>query len=85
MHKALIVAYLTINISQAILMGLALLWGHYWVGGLIGLSIIVPIYSQMQLYKEPSQKNYIRYLVASNPFAALIQIVSGFMVGGYFG
>jgi chlorophyll synthase len=84
-HKALIVAYLTINIAQALLMGLALFWGHYWVGALIGLSIIVPIYSQVQLYKEPSQKNYIRYLVASNPFAALIQIVSGFMIGGYFG
>ncbi|NTU77798.1 MAG: UbiA family prenyltransferase [Chloroflexales bacterium] len=85
MHKALIIAYLTINISQALLMVLALVWGYYWVGGLIGLSIIVPIYSQIQLYKEPSQKNYIRYLVASNPFALLIQIASAFMVGGYFG
>lgn len=85
MHKALIIAYLTINLSQAGLMVLALVWGHYWVGGLIGLSIAVPIYSQIQLYKEPSQKNYIRYLVASNPFAALIQIVTGLMVGGYFG
>jgi chlorophyll synthase/bacteriochlorophyll c synthase len=55
------------------------------VGFFIGLSIIVPIYSQIQLYKDPCQKNYIRYLIASNPFVALIQIVSGFMVGGYFG
>ena len=85
MHKALIVAYLTINLSQTVLMILAFFWGYVWVGSLIGLSIILPIYNQVQLYKEPSQKNYIRYLIASNPFAAMIQIVSGFMVGGYFG
>jgi chlorophyll/bacteriochlorophyll a synthase len=84
-HKTLVVAYLTINLSQAMLMALALAWGHYWVAGFILLSIVVPIYNQVKLYREPSQKNYVRYLLASNPFVALIQFISAFMVGGYFG
>lgn len=84
-HKTLLVAYLTLNLSQILLMGLAIAWGHYWVAGFILLAIVVPIYNQIRLYREPSQKNYVRYLLASNPFIALIQFVSAFMVGGYFG
>jgi chlorophyll/bacteriochlorophyll a synthase len=83
-HKTLIIAYLTINLSQALLMGLALYWGYYWVAGFILLAIVVPIYNQIKLYQEPNQRNYVRYLLASNPFVALIQFISGFMVGGYF-
>jgi chlorophyll synthase/bacteriochlorophyll c synthase len=84
-HKALIIAYFTVNIAQIVLMILALYWGHYIVAGIILVSIVVPIYNQVKLYQEPSQANYIRYLIASNPFVAIIQIISGFMVGGYFG
>jgi chlorophyll synthase/bacteriochlorophyll c synthase len=46
---------------------------------------VVPIRNQIKLYREPNQKNYVRYLLSSNPFVALIQFVSAFMVGGYFG
>lgn len=84
-HKALIAAYALINVAQALLCILALTGRHYGVAAFIGIAIIVPIYSQIMLYKEPSQKNYIRYLIATNPFAAAIQILSAFMVGGYFG
>lgn len=83
--KTLIVAYLTINLSQAVLMVMALLWGQYWVAGFILLSIVVPIYNQVKLYQDPSQRNYVRYLLSSNPFVALIQFISAFLVGGYFG
>jgi chlorophyll synthase/bacteriochlorophyll c synthase len=84
-QKTLIIAYLTINLSEALLMGLALIWGYYWVAAFILLSIVLPIRNQIKLYREPNQKNYVRYLLSSNPFVALIQFVSAFMVGGYFG
>lgn len=83
--RTLIVAYATINGFEAMLMILALVWGQYWVAAFILLALVVPIYNQIKLYREPDQQNYVRYLLASNPFVALIQIVSGFLVGGYFG
>jgi chlorophyll/bacteriochlorophyll a synthase len=84
-QRTLIVAYATINAAELLLMLLAILWGQYWVAAFIVLAIIVPIYNQIKLYREPSQRNYVRYLLASNPFVALIQFVSAFLVGGYFG
>lgn len=83
--RTLIVAYATINGFEAMLMILAWMWGQYWVAAFILLALVVPIYNQVKLYREPNQQNYVRYLLASNPFVALIQIVSGFLVGGYFG
>jgi chlorophyll synthase/bacteriochlorophyll c synthase len=82
--RTLLVAYATINAAELLLMGLAIVWGQFWVAGFIVLAIIVPIYNQIKLYREPSQRNYVRYLLASNPFVALIQFVSAFLVGGYF-
>jgi chlorophyll synthase/bacteriochlorophyll c synthase len=64
---------------------LAIIWGQYWVAAFIFLALVAPIYNQIKLYQDPSQKNYVRYLLASNPFVALIQFVSAFLVGGYFG
>lgn len=84
-HKTLIIAFLTINLSQMLLMALAFLWGYFWVAAFILLAIVAPIRNQVQLYREPNQRNYLRYLVTSNPFVVLIQIVSALMVGGYFG
>lgn len=83
--RTLIVAYVTINSFEALLMILALMWGQYWVAAFMLLALVAPIYNQIKLYREPTQQNYVRYLLASNPFAALIQIISGFLVGGYFG
>ncbi len=84
-QKTLIIAFLTINLSQVLLLALAILWGYYWVAALILFAIVAPIRNQVRLYYEPNQKNYLRYLVTSNPFVVLIQIVSALMVGGYFG
>jgi chlorophyll synthase/bacteriochlorophyll c synthase len=79
------VAYLTINGFEAMLLVLALIWGQYWVAAFMLLALVAPIYNQIKLYQEPTQQNYVRYLLASNPFVALIQIISGLLVGGYFG
>ncbi len=83
--KTLIVAYGVINGFEALLMVLAITWGSYWVAAFIFFALMAPIYSQIKLYREPNHKNFMRYLLASNPFVALIQIVSAFLVGGYFG
>ncbi|RMD80876.1 MAG: bacteriochlorophyll/chlorophyll synthetase [Chloroflexi bacterium] len=83
--RTLIVAYVTINTFETLLMILALVWGQYWVALFMLLALVAPIYNQIKLYREPTQQNYVRYLLASNPFVALIQIISGFLVGGYFG
>ncbi|NTW00124.1 MAG: UbiA family prenyltransferase [Oscillochloris sp.] len=83
--QALLVAYAVITICEILLMILALVWGHYWVAAFIFFALVAPIYSQVKLYRDPNHKNFLRYLVASNPFVALIQFVSAFLVGGYFG
>jgi chlorophyll synthase/bacteriochlorophyll c synthase len=83
--RTLLVAYAVINGCEALLMILAIGWGQYWVAAFIVLALLAPIYNQIRLYQEPNQKNYVRYLLASNPFVALIQFVSAFLVGGYFG
>jgi chlorophyll synthase/bacteriochlorophyll c synthase len=84
-QKTLMVAYGVINGSEALLMVLAIIWGNYWVAAFILFALVAPIYSQIKLYREPNHKNFMRYLIASNPFVALIQLVSAFLVGGYFG
>ncbi len=82
---ALLAAFVIINASEALLMILAILWNNYWVAGFIFFALAAPIYSQVKLYRDPTYKNFLRYLIASNPFVALIQLVSAFLVGGYFG
>lgn len=85
MKRSLLVAFATINAFEAMLMVLAFIWGYYWIAGFILLALVVPVYNQIKLYSEPNHKNFVRYLLSSNPFVALIQFVSAFMVGGYFG
>ncbi|MEI7768803.1 MAG: (bacterio)chlorophyll synthase [Chloroflexales bacterium] len=84
-HKTLMVAYGVINGCEALLMILAIVWGSYWVAAFICFALVAPIYSQVKLYRDPNHKNFMRYLISSNPFVALIQLVSAFLVGGYFG
>lgn len=83
--RSLLVAYAVINFFEVLLLILALIWGYWWVAGFILLALVAPIYSQIKLYREPSHKNFLRYILASNPFIALIQLLSAFVVGGYFG
>ncbi|WP_174842871.1 (bacterio)chlorophyll synthase [Candidatus Oscillochloris fontis] len=84
-QPALLVAYTIINLCEILFLVLAVIWGNYWVAAFIAFAVIAPIYSQIKLYGDPSHKNFMRYLIATNPFVALIQIVSAFLVGGYFG
>ncbi|MCU0491584.1 MAG: UbiA family prenyltransferase [Chloroflexaceae bacterium] len=84
-RKALLVAYSVIAFFEIVLLVLAAMWGHPYLAGFVLLALVVPIYSQVRLYREPNHKNFLRYMVASNPFVALIQFISAFVVGGYFG
>jgi chlorophyll synthase len=84
-RPTLIIAYLAINGFELMLMTLALWMEQYLVAGFIAVAVLLPIYNQIQLFREPNQRNYVRYMLASNPFVALIQFVSAFLVGGYFG
>jgi chlorophyll synthase/bacteriochlorophyll c synthase len=84
-QQTLIIAFATVNFFQISLMVLAFVWGHLWVALFILLALVVPIYSQIKLYQEPTHKNFVRYILSSNPFVALIQFISAFVVGGYFG
>jgi chlorophyll synthase len=85
MQRALLVAYATMNGFQALLMLLAFVWGQFWVGIFILFALVAPIPNQVMLYRSPSQDNYKRYLLATNPFIVIIQFVTAFLVGGYFG
>lgn len=84
-HRMLLVAYAIINLSQIALLVLSLVWAKYWVAGFILISLLVPIYSQMKLYREPTHQNFKLYILSSNGFLVGIQLISAFMVGGYFG
>jgi len=84
-HRSLLIAYGIINICQIIMMALAYLWGYVWVAGFVLLSLLIPIYSEIRLYRQPAHENFILYILSSNGFLAAIQLVSGFVVGGYFG
>jgi chlorophyll synthase/bacteriochlorophyll c synthase len=83
-HRSLIVSYTIINVCQFIMMSLAFLWGYLWVAGFILFSLLIPIYSEIRLYRQPTHKNFVLYILSSNGFLVAIQLVSGFVVGGYF-
>jgi bacteriochlorophyll/chlorophyll synthetase len=83
-RRTLLVSYVIIGVCELLLLILALLAGHLWATIFVALAILVPIVSQVQLYRNPTHKNFLRYIVASNPFVVLIQFASAFIVGGYF-
>jgi chlorophyll synthase/bacteriochlorophyll c synthase len=83
-QRAMLVAFGFINGSELALMILALVWGYLWVAGLVLAAMLIPFFSQMSLYKNPSHKNFMRYMLASNLFIIAIQFVSAFVAGGYF-
>ncbi|MBP1466513.1 UbiA family prenyltransferase [Candidatus Chloroploca sp. M-50] len=84
-RRTLLVSYAIIGICELMLLALALMSGHLWAAAIAALALIVPLNSQVRLYREPTHKNFLRYIVASNPFILLIQFVSALIVGGYFG
>jgi chlorophyll synthase/bacteriochlorophyll c synthase len=60
-------------------------WGHSYVAIFIVIGVVVPIYHQIRLYQEPNHRNFLRYIIASNPFVASIHILSALVVGNFFG
>jgi chlorophyll synthase/bacteriochlorophyll c synthase len=85
LKRAVLVAYTIINGSQIALLLLVLLQGHVAIAGIMLLMLIIPVSAQIQLYQKPSHNHFLRYNMISNPFVALIQILSALVVGGYFG
>jgi chlorophyll synthase len=84
-RRTLLVSYLIIGLCELMLLALALLAGHMWATIITALALIVPLASQVRLYREPTHKNFLRYIIASNPFVLVLQLMSAFIVGGYFG
>lgn len=83
--RALLIAYAVITLFELGLLIAVFAWGHLWVAGFVLLAMVVPLYSQIKLYRDPTHDNFKRYILASNPFVLLIQIISALVVGGYFG
>ncbi|MEI8165128.1 MAG: bacteriochlorophyll/chlorophyll synthetase, partial [Chloroflexales bacterium] len=71
-------------LCELMLLALALLAGHMWATIIAALALVVPLASQIRLYREPTHKNFLHYIVMSNPFVLLLQFISVFIVGGYF-
>lgn len=84
-QRAMLVAFSVISGSQLIVMALVLYQGYTMTALVMFLMILPPIPSQVQFYREPSHIHFLRYSMMSNPFVSLIQILSAFVVGGYFG
>ncbi|NTU82168.1 MAG: hypothetical protein HGA45_22785 [Chloroflexales bacterium] len=74
-----------IGICEMVLLIPTLLAGHLWATVIVAAALLVPLVSQTRLYREPTHKNFFRYIVASSPFMVVIQFISAFIVGGYFG
>lgn len=84
-RRSLLIAYGVINACQILMMILAFWSGYVWVAGFVLLSLLIPIYSEIRLYRQPAHENFVLYILSSNGFLVAIQLVSGFVVGGYFG
>jgi bacteriochlorophyll/chlorophyll synthetase len=84
-RRTLLVAYLIVGFGELLLLALALLAGHVWAILLVLLAMVVPIFSQLQLYRNPTHNNFKIYIIASNPLVVLLQIASALIAGGYFG
>ncbi len=82
---ALLVSFGVINVSELMLMILMVVWDYVLMAGFVLVALVVPIYSQVKLYREPSHQNFLRYILASNGFMVAIQCMSALIVGGYFG
>ncbi len=84
-RRTLLISYAIIGICELLLLALSLMAGHLWATVVLALALLIPIMSQVQLYRDPTHTNFKRYIIASNPFVLLIQFMSAFIVGGYIG
>ncbi len=84
-HRTLLVSYLIIAVCEILLLIFALLAGHVWAVVVVVLALVIPVVTQVRLYQNPTHKNFQRYIVASNPFVVLLQVISALIIGGYVG
>lgn len=84
-RRTITVAFSVIGLSMVSLLILALVGGYYWAAGLVVLTILIPIYWQIRLYRQTTHRNFQNYMLVSNPLIIMLQFVSAFIVGGYFG
>lgn len=84
-NQTLIVAFLVIGLCELAMLVLALIGGYFWAAGLVFVAMIAPIAIQIRLFRDPTHENFKRYMLISNPLVLIIQIISAFIVGGYFG
>lgn len=84
LRRTLLIAFGVVTLFELLLLAYALWRGQTWFAIFVFLALVVPIFSQIRLFRDPSHKNFMLYLLASNPFIVLIQILSAFVVGGYF-
>ncbi|NTW98128.1 MAG: UbiA family prenyltransferase, partial [Oscillochloris sp.] len=84
-HGTLVVAFLITALCNLSMLALAVLGGYLWAAALVAVALLAPVYIQVQLFREPTHEIFKRYLLINNPFILVIQIISAFIVGGYFG
>ena len=84
-RRTLLVAYAIIGSCELLLLALALLAGHMWATILVASALLIPLISQVQLYRNPTHRNFQSYIIASNPLVVLLQAISALVVGGYLG
>ncbi len=80
---ALIVAYLFIDISQIAFNLFLFATGHYWLGGLQVVALLVQFNAQRSLYRNPTHNQFKRYLLAGNGFILLIALLAALSFAGY--
>ncbi len=80
---ALVVAYLFIDISQIAFTIFLFATGHYWIGGLQVVALLVQFNAQRSLYRKPTHNQFKRYLLAGNGLILLIALVAALSFANY--
>jgi len=80
---ALVISYLFIDISQIAFAIFLFVTGHYWIGGLQVLALLVQFNAQRSLYRKPTHDQFKRYLLAGNGFILLIALFSALSFANY--
>lgn len=82
-HGALTTAYLFINISQIAFAVFLFATGHYWIGGLQVIALLVQFAAQRALYRNPTHNQFKRYLLSGNGLILLIALLAALSFANY--
>ncbi|MEI6043573.1 MAG: (bacterio)chlorophyll synthase [Chloroflexota bacterium] len=80
---ALKISYAFIDSAQVFFTFYLFFTGHYWIGLLQVLALLVQLKAQRDLYITPSHKQFKIYLLSGNGFILLISFLAAFSFGGY--